>query len=187
MLAHEIAHVVLRHGTSNVSKANLLQIPAMLGGALGGGGMLGQLAQLGVGLGANSLMMKFSRNAETDADLLGTRMMHRVGYNPVEMARFSEKLEAETGKQGRMSEFLASHPNPGNRVKRVQTEITLLPRCDTYDADSGRLASVKQLVTALPPPPKAPAHQAAGGMQGQGDPNQLAGGRPSGQFQEFKS
>lgn len=187
VLAHEISHVVLRHGTSNVSKANLLQIPAMLGGALGGGGMLGQLAQLGVGLGANSLMMKFSRNAETDADLLGTRIMHRVGYNPVEMARFFEKLEAETGKQGRLSEFFASHPNPGNRVKKVQDEITLLPKRNGYDADTGRVASVKQLVSSLPPPPKAPANQAADGMQGKGNPNQPAGGRPNGQFQEFKS
>ena len=193
VLAHEISHVVLRHGTSNVSKANLLQIPAMLGGALGGGGMLGQLAQLGVGLGANSLMMKFSRNAETDADLLGTRIMHRAGYNPIEMARFFEKLEAETGKQGRMSEFFASHPNPGNRVKRVQAEIQLLPKRDNYDADSGQIGQIKSAVTGLPAPPPRP-QQAAGGqgggggaMQGSGDPNKPAGARPNGQFQEFRT
>lgn len=190
VLAHEISHVVLRHGTSNVSKANLLQIPAMLGGALGGGGMLGQLAQLGVGLGANSLMMKFSRNAETDADLLGTRIMHRAGYNPLEMARFFEKLEAETGKQGRLSEFFASHPNPGNRVKRVQAEIQLLPKRDSYDADSGQIGQIKSAVTGLPAPP--PRQQqagpgASGGVQGTGDPNNPSGGRPSGQFQEFKT
>lgn len=190
VLAHEISHVVLRHGTSNVSKANLLQIPAMLGGALGGGGMLGQLAQLGVGLGANSLMMKFSRNAETDADLLGTRIMHRAGYNPLEMARFFEKLEAETGKQGRLSEFFASHPNPGNRVKRVQAEIQLLPKRDSYDADSGQIGQIKSAVTGLPAPP--PRQQqagpgASGGVQGTGDPNNPSGGRPNGQFQEFKT
>ena len=188
VLAHEISHVVLRHGTSNVSKANLLQIPAMLGGALGGGGMLGQLAQLGVGLGANSLMLKFSRNAESDADLLGTRIMHRVGYNPIEMARFFEKLEAETGKQGKVAQFFSDHPNPGNRVASVQKEIQLLPKRDGYDADQGRLASVKQLVTKLPAPPPPPAQRAAGSpVQGSGDPNNPAGGRPSGQFQAFQS
>ena len=189
VLAHEIAHVVLRHGTSNVSKANILQIPAMLGGALGGGGMLGQLAQLGVGLGANSLMMKFSRNAESDADLLGTRMMHQVGYNPIEMARFFEKLEAESGKQGKMSQFFSDHPNPGNRVKAVQAEIQLLPKRNNYDADSGQIAQVKQSVSGLPAPPP-PKQQAAGGggaMQGSGDPNNPAAARPNGQFQEFKS
>ena len=188
VLAHEISHVVLRHGTSNVSKANILQIPAMLGGALGGGGMLGQLAQLGVGLGANSLMMKFSRNAESDADLLGTRIMHRVGYNPIEMARFFEKLEAESGKQGKLSQFFSDHPNPGNRVKSVQAEIQLLPKRDGYNADAGQIAQVKQSVNALPapPPPKQQA-QGGGAAQGNGDPNNPAAARPNGQFQEFKT
>ena len=188
VLAHEISHVVLRHGTSNVSKANILQIPAMLGGALGGGGMLGQLAQLGVGLGANSLMLKFSRNAESDADLLGTRIMHRVGYNPIEMARFFEKLEAESGKQGKLSQFFSDHPNPGNRVKSVQAEIQLLPKRDGYDADGGQIAQVKQSVNALPapPPPKQQA-QGGGAVQGNGDPNNPSAARPNGQFQEFKT
>ena len=185
VLAHEIAHVVLRHGTSNVSKANLLQIPAMLGGALGGGGLLGQLTQLGVGLGANSLMMKFSRNAETDADLLGTRIMHSVGYNPIEMARFFEKLEAESGKQGKLSQFFSDHPNPGNRVKSVQAEIQLLPKRNAYDADAGRIAAVKQSVGGLPAPPPPPAQGAA--VQGNGNPNNPSAARPNGQFQEFKS
>jgi hypothetical protein len=186
VLAHEISHVVLRHGTSNVSKANLMQIPAMLGGAIGGGGMLGQLAQLGVGLGANSLMLRFSRGAETDADLLGTRILHRVGYNPIEMARFFEKLEAESGKQGKLSEFFASHPNPGNRVKNVQTEIQLLPqRSGAYDADSGKIGAVKQAVGGLPAPPPPPK-QGAAQVQGSGEAGNPAAARPNGQFQEYR-
>ncbi len=189
VLAHEIGHVVLGHGTSNVSKANLLQIPAMLGGALGSGGLLGQLTQMGVGLGANSLMMKFSRNAENDADLLGTRIMHSVGYNPIEMARFFEKLEAESGKQGNLSQFFSDHPNPGNRVKSVQAEIQLLPQRNSYDADAGRIAEVKQAVGGLPAPPPGPPQGAGGGVpvQGNGDPNNPSAARPNGQFQEFKS
>lgn len=187
VLAHEISHVVLRHGTSNVSKANLLQIPAMLGGAVAGGGMLGQLAQLGVGLGANSIMLKFSRTAESDADLLGTRIMHRVGYNPIEMARFFEKLEAETGKQGAVAQFFSDHPNPGNRVKAVSAEIQLLPKRDGYDADSGKIADVKKAVAGLPAAPK-PQQQAGGtAAQGSGDPGNPAAARPSGQFQDFRS
>ena len=191
VLAHEISHVVLRHGTSNVSKANLLQIPAMLGGALGGGGMLGQLAQLGVGLGANSLMLKFSRNAESDADMLGTRIMHTVGYNPIEMARFFEKLEAESGgKEGKMAQFFSDHPNPGNRVKAVQAEILLLPKRASYDAESGTIAQVKQAVGGLPAPPPPPKQQQAGGggaVPSTGDPNNPAAARPNGQFQAFQS
>jgi predicted Zn-dependent protease len=89
VMAHEISHVALRHGTNQASKANLIQLPAMLAGAVvGNGSMLGQLAQLGIGLGANSVLLKYSRNAESDADILGARMMAKAGYNPIEMARF---------------------------------------------------------------------------------------------------
>lgn len=148
MLAHEIAHVALRHGTNQVSKANAVQIPAMiLSGVLGrGGSMMDQLTQLGIGIGANSVMMKFSRSAERDADLLGTRIMSSAGYNPIEMARFFEKLEAEGGSRG--PEFLSSHPNPGNRVKAVQAEIQTLPRRQ-YTTDTGDLARIQSSVSKI--------------------------------------
>src|SRR5262249_39660068 len=135
VVAHEISHVILRHGTNQASKANLIQLPAMLGGAFGGRGMLGQLTQLGIGLGANSLILKFSRGAESDADLMGTRIMHEAGYNPIEMARFFEKLEAEAGKGGWFGQLLSDHPNPGNRVKAVQDEIRFLPAKSNYNAE----------------------------------------------------
>jgi Zn-dependent protease with chaperone function len=153
VLAHEISHVALRHGTNQVSRANLIQLPALLAGALAGsgGGMLGQLAQLGIGLGANSLLLKYSRSAERDADLLGARIMSRAGYNPMEMARFFEKLEAEGGQ--RIPQFLSSHPNPGNRVKAVEEEIRLLPPRE-YNANTGQFARAKQIVAQLPPAPK---------------------------------
>jgi Putative Zn-dependent protease, contains TPR repeats len=103
VLAHEISHVALRHGTNQASKANLIQIPAaLLGSVVGGGGsMLGQLAQLGIGLGANSVLLKFSRTAERQADLLGAQIMSRAGYNPIEMARFFEKLRHRVAMQVR--------------------------------------------------------------------------------------
>ena len=84
--------VALRHGTNQDTKANFLQLAAMLAGrALGSDSLLSQLGQLGIGLGANSVFLKFPRSAETDADLLGARIMAGAGYNPVEMARFFQK------------------------------------------------------------------------------------------------
>jgi predicted Zn-dependent protease len=84
VLAHEISHVALRHGTSQASKASIIQLPAVLAGAaIGDGGALGQLSQLGIGLGLNALMAKYSRSAEKEADALGTRIMMRAGYDPV--------------------------------------------------------------------------------------------------------
>jgi hypothetical protein len=160
VLAHDIAHVALRHGTNQASKANLIQLPAMLGGALAGrgGSLMGQLAQLGIGLGANSVLLKFSRNAERDADLLGTRIMARVGYNPIEMARFFEKLEGEGG--GRGLQFFSDHPNPGNRRKAVEQEIRYLPQRAYTTGDPQGLTRAKKLVAGLPEPkpkPKQPA------------------------------
>lgn len=154
VMAHEISHVALRHGTNQASKANLIGLGAMLGGGLVGGGSLsGQLAQLGIGFGANSVLLKFSRSAERDADILGVRIMSHAGYNPIEMARFFEKLEAESGRRSGVAEFFSSHPNPGNRMKRVEEEIRYLPR-RSYDADTGQLARIQNILRGLTPPPK---------------------------------
>lgn len=161
VLAHELSHVVLRHGTNQASKAQGLQIIAMLGGAaLGSGSMLGSLAQLGIGIGANSVLLKFSRGAEQQADLLGMHTMAKAGYNPLEMARFFEKLEAEAGRNSKMAEFFSSHPNPGNRVKMVEEELRYLPRSD-FKASEGDLAKMKQMLEKLPPAPTKKSGQAA--------------------------
>ena len=177
VIGHEIAHVALRHGTNQASKANLIQLPAMLAGAIiGNGSMLGQLAQLGIGLGANSVLLKYSRNAETDADILGARMMAKAGYNPVEAARFFEKLEAQGGGGG--PQFLQSHPNPGNRMKTIQEEIQYLPRANYTTGNSSQFQSIKSRVGGLP---AAPANRAQSGAVGTGDP------RPSGGMREYRS
>lgn len=154
VMAHEIAHVALRHGTNQLSKANLIQLPAILAiwAAERKGSLWGQVAQLGVGLGVNSVLLKYSRDAERDADLLGTRMMARVGYDPVEMARFFEKLEASGGSRG--LQFFSSHPNPGNRVKAVQAELQFLPSGPYTKGDVQDLERIKRRIAALPEPPK---------------------------------
>jgi predicted Zn-dependent protease len=163
VLAHEVAHVVLRHGTSQASKATLMQIPAVLAGvALADqNGAVQQLGQLGVSMGLNMLMMKYSRRAEKQADALGAKLLSQAGYNPVEMARFFEKLEGEGGE--RPPAILSSHPSPGNRVKLVEEELAALPQAD-YTAVSGQFAKMQNLVARLPeskPPMQTAARQTA--------------------------
>lgn len=177
VMAHEISHVALRHGTNQASKANAIQLPAMiLGGVLGGNGsMLGQLTQLGVGLGANSVLLKFSRSAEDQADRLGTRLMAKAGYNPLEMARFFEKLEAQGGSRG--PQFLSDHPNPGNRVRAVQEEIRFLPRADFTEGDTPQLRALQGRLGSLP---AARSRGRALSVQSGGDP------RPSGRLRDFQ-
>jgi len=192
VLAHEIVHVALRHGTNQVSKANLIQLPAMLASQKMGTGILGQLGQIGIGLGANSLLLKFSRTAETQADLLGAQIAAQAGYNPVEMARFFQKLEAAGGSRG--PQFLSDHPNPGNRMKAIEDMIQQMPQ-RSYTTDSGQLARMKSMVAGLPAPKKTLAQaQAQEQAQGQSQGGaatapaglSLSDSRPSGRMQQFQ-
>src|SRR5262245_60216334 len=173
VLAHEISHVILRHGTNQASKANLLQIPALLAGAATGSNLLAQLTNLG----ATAYLLKFSRGAESEADANGARIMSEAGYNPIEMAHFFEKLQAEGG--SRAPQFLSDHPNPGNRVKAVQDEIRGLPRHE-YGTSVGDFKRIKSLVAQL--------------LQGRTQRNPLgassappsAASRPSGSFKQLR-
>jgi beta-barrel assembly-enhancing protease len=143
VIAHEIAHVVLRHGTSQASKANLVQLPAMLAGAALGNSA-GALGQLGLSVALESVLLRYSRNAETEADALGARMMYEAGYDPLEMARFFQKLEESGG--ARAPEFLSSHPNPGSRVSKVSAEVRTFPS-KRYQAGSGRFNEIQRMVS----------------------------------------
>lgn len=154
VMGHEMAHVILRHGTNQASKANLIQLPAALAaGIFDQGGVLGALTQMGIGLGANSLLLKYSRNAESDADLLGARLLSKAGYNPVELARFFEKLEAEGGKRGAVQQFFASHPNPGNRVQNIQQDMRFYPKRNyTTGENSAEFQAAKTAARSMPKP-----------------------------------
>lgn len=187
VLAHEISHVALRHGTANVSKSNLIQLPAMIGGQILGaqGGILGALGQLGVGLGAQSALLKYSRDAETEADLNGAQMMYDAGYDPTQMALFFQKLEEEGQRDNSLlTNFLSSHPTPGNRVKYVGDQNKLLPKKQYSELEPQSLPRMKQIIATLPAPPK-PAAAAGGG--GQGASGGIAAARPSGKYASHRS
>jgi len=166
VMAHETAHVALRHGTNQATKANAWQIPlGVLGAAVGADSLAGMLAQLGAGFTINSILLKYSRNDETQADVMGTQILYDLGYDPRAMGQFFEKLLAET--KGRQpAQFFSSHPNPGNRMGRVDEEVAKLGGpLKNYTSDSPEFRSIKQYVLTLAPPPKTPvaAAPAAGG------------------------
>ena len=156
VMAHEISHVALRHGTNQLSKAILAQAPlAILGGALGGGGSLaGQLAQLGIQVGFTGVFLKFSRTAETQADVLGTQILHDAGFDPQAMADFFNTLEKQS-KGGRPPEFFSSHPNPENRQKRIGEEIKSLGAAKNPQRDSEDFQAIKSYLKGLPAAPKS--------------------------------
>jgi Zn-dependent protease with chaperone function len=145
VIGHEMGHVIMRHSTNQASKQMLAQAPlAVLGGKFGGG--LGQLAQLGIGFGLNSVFLKYSRQAESQADLIGTDIIHDAGYDPRAMAQFFEKLESQGGARG--PQFLSDHPDPGNRAAAVSAEAQSLPAI-SYQGDSSDFRAVKQKVSGM--------------------------------------
>lgn len=155
VLAHEMSHVKLRHGTYQITKAAPVQLAAALAGALFGRSMLGQLAREGIGLTAGSLLLKFSRSAESEADYNGVEIMADAGYNPLEMAHFFEKLESKArngGLGGRLAEFLSDHPNPGNRVEAITEEVREVPHKRYVTSLAGNFTAMKNLALHIPPP-----------------------------------
>jgi len=78
-----------------------------------------------------------------------------TGYDPLEMARFFEKLQAQgSAGNGLLANWLSDHPAPGNRVQAVQAEIRYLPKASYRESEPGTAARVKSIVAKLPPPPK---------------------------------
>jgi Zn-dependent protease with chaperone function len=148
VMAHEISHIVLRHSTEQASKAALAQLPLAVLGAAIGQSTAGQLAQLGASIGTQSLFLKYSRDAEREADLLGSQIMYDAGYNPYEMAEFFAKLEKEGGAGG--PQFLSDHPNPGNRVENVRKAISKYPK-KNYRKDSPEFEQIRAAVAKLNP------------------------------------
>ncbi len=154
VIAHEMSHVALRHGTHEASKGRAVELIAGLAGATTGQSMLGSLARVGINLGANSVLLHYSRDAESQADYNGAEILADSGYDPVETARFFQLLQTKSS-EGRIAQFLSDHPTPGNRVKAVEEEVSYMPK-RTYKTDSPEFHRIQALVKALPAPP-APA------------------------------
>jgi Zn-dependent protease with chaperone function len=155
VMAHEISHVLLRHGTANVSKAQnpwlqIGQIAGAIGGAMVGGSAGSAIAQ-GSQMGLGAIVLRYGRDFEKQADLLGAQIMARAGYDPRALARMFETIERETKGSGggNTPEWLSSHPNPGNRTQYINKEASLLTIAGT--ADVREFAAIKSTFASLPP------------------------------------
>jgi predicted Zn-dependent protease len=167
VLAHEMSHVALRHGAAQISKQQtygmLFQVLGAAAGTLtadknGECGMICQITQAGTSLGENSLLMKFSRGYEHDADLNGARMMAAAGYDPIQLPQFFEKLQKTQGTAAEpkgLALWLASHPATGSRIQYVSNDIHFYPQRN-YTTSTGDFARIKKLVATIPPPKPQP-------------------------------
>jgi beta-barrel assembly-enhancing protease len=126
VMAHELSHVILRHGTAQATKGPKFQIGALAGQVLGAivggrtGGAIAQGSQLGLGV----YFLKYGREYEREADLLGAQIMARAGYDPRQMANMFRTIEQQS--RGGGPEWLSDHPNPGNRYEAILREADTL-------------------------------------------------------------
>jgi len=127
VLAHEISHVSLRHGTHQASKAYLAQAGiGILGGLLGGhvgAGATDVINTVG-GIGLNALFLKYSRDLESQADVRGAQILAASGYSPADMVGFFQTLERVDS--SKKTSWLSDHPAPPDRIQRIQQEARLL-------------------------------------------------------------
>src|SRR5688572_10613842 len=149
VMAHEISHVALRHGTGQATRgqgAAILGTLGQIGGAIIGGG-LGQILSTGSQIGAGLKLMQYSREYETQADLLGAQILARAGYDPREMANMFRTIEKESGGSG--PQWMSSHPNPGNRYNAINNEARTLRV--QGNANTGQFQSIQARLGGMSP------------------------------------
>ncbi len=149
VMAHELAHVLLRHGTANATKQQGFQIGALAGAIAGAviGGNLGQIVSQGSQFGLGTWLMKYSREYEKQADLVGAQIMARAGYDPRDLARMFETIQKQGG--GSPPQWLSSHPNPGNRTQYINAEAAQL-RIGPRPSQQG-FQQVRSRLSSMPP------------------------------------
>jgi beta-barrel assembly-enhancing protease len=149
VMAHEIAHVALRHATRGLSRAqmaNFMSLPLIFVGGVPGV-IGGELAQIGIPV----TFLTFSRDFEAEADYFGMQYMYKAGYDPNALVTFFEKLQArEKKKPGTLSKAFSTHPQNADRIKKSQKEMAtiLLPR-DGYLETTSEFNDIKSRLAIL--------------------------------------
>jgi hypothetical protein len=167
VMAHELSHVLLRHGTAQASKATKYEVGQLAGavfGAIVGGGwgqVISQTTQFGLG----TAFLRFSREYERQADIEGAQIMARAGYDPTDMANMFKTIQQQGGSGG--PKWLSDHPDPGDRSGYIQAEARSL-RVDNPIRNTREFAQVEAHLKQLPPAPSTEQATKNAGRSGSG-------------------
>lgn len=175
VMAHEIAHVALRHGTNRATKAYWGNVTLTSAGGFFTG-MGSALEELGSHFALDSILLKYTRAEESQADILGTQILYDSGYDSRALAQFFEKVKEESSK-GRRIRFFSDHPSPAHRIERVDKEVEKMggPPHD-YTSNSDDFLTIRRYLRGMPLPPAVPAKK----LKGVSNEARLWKGRDSG-------
>jgi beta-barrel assembly-enhancing protease len=179
VMAHELSHVALRHGTAQATKATPYEIGTIAGAVIGAivGGTAGSVISQGTQFGLGTAFLRFSREYEKQADILGTHIMARAGYDPRDMANVFKTIEKESGSGG--PQWMSDHPNPGNRYEYITREAQAL-RVQPGQRDTRGFQDVQAHLRTLPPAPSSEeVARGAGRNPGGGSGTGTSGTRPT--------
>ncbi len=145
VMAHEISHVTARHGTKNATKGELMQLATIPLILLGPGGWAGYGIYEGLNLAIPVTYLKFSRDAEREADFLGLQYMYKAGYDPNSYITFFERIQADDKRRpGTIPKVFSTHPPTPERIENSQKEIArILPARQEYIVTTSEFDSVK--------------------------------------------
>ncbi|MBZ5662912.1 MAG: M48 family metalloprotease [Acidobacteriia bacterium] len=145
VMSHEIAHVAARHGTKSATKGEIMQLASIPLILLGPGGWAGYGLYEGLNLAIPMGYLKFSRDAEREADYLGLQYMYKAGYDPNAFVSFFEKIEAEERHHpGSIPKVFSTHPPTPERVQKAQEEIAqILPAKNEYIVTTSEFDLIK--------------------------------------------
>ena len=145
VMAHEISHVVARHGTKQATKGEMMQLATIPLILLGPGGWAGYGIYEALQLAIPLSYLKFSRDAEREADFLGIQYMYKAGYDPNSYVTFFERIQAdEKRRPGTIPKFFSTHPPTPERIADAQKEIArILPEREEYIVTTSEFDGVK--------------------------------------------
>lgn len=143
VMAHEIAHVTARHAMENQGKSTAINYGALIG-IIFGGPIVSGVLQNGGGILAGLAGMKFSRNAEIEADRLGVQYLYAAGYDPQAMSTMFEKLASQNKKKpGTLLKLFSTHPQSVERRDGSLALVARFPEREEYVMSTSEFERVK--------------------------------------------
>src|SRR6266436_3053374 len=151
VMGHEIAHVAARHGTKTATKGEILQLATIPLILLGPGGWAGYGLYQGLNLAIPSPYLKFSRDAERQADYFGLQYMYKAGYDPNSYVTFFERIQADDRRRpGTIPKVFSTHPPTPERIEAAQKEIArILPARQEYIVTTSEFDGVKSRLRGI--------------------------------------